>query len=794
MLQHILLVAFRNNWRNRSSFFINLVSLTVGITGALFIFLWVNDELKMDKFHANDAQLFQTMMHWDYGERISVSEYTHGPLAAALREEIPEVVSATNVAPFFNRFNFNIQEESFATQGFYVDKAFFEVFDFQLLVGKKDEVLQSPSSIVISEQTALKWFGSVEQSVGSFAQLEGEEEFIISGVFENVPLHSTLQFDCLLSYDKLIQNPRMANRGSWETVSFFTMLTLKDGAAPEAVNKKISQLIQSRLEEGRKEGNNDIEVTAFLRPFSDRYLYGEYENGKLAGGRIEYVRLFFVIGVFLLLLACVNFMNLATAQASGRTKEVGIKKTFGIRKKNLILQYILESTLLAFLALLLSAGIVQVLLPTFNGITAKEIAFPLSGNWLGFTLGLTILVGLLAGSYPAFYLSSFQPAKVLKGISTVNKGSVGLRKVLVVFQFAVAIILMIGVFTVYQQIQFVQTKSLGYDKNNLIEFFMVIENRDQINTFVEEAKKIPGIENISSGNTPINHQNRTSAVTWPGKNPEEDLSFYLYNGYYDLIETMGMQVREGRTFARTYQGERQKAILNATAAQTIGLEQPLGKTITLWDEVELEVIGVVEDFHFRSLHEPIQPLIFRFMPDASPVLIAKLADGKEQEALASLQSLYQRFNPDVPFSFEFLDQQYNQLYIAEQKVAMLSQLFTVLALLISCLGLFGLALFIVKQKRREIGIRKVLGASVANITAFLSKDFMQLVLVAILIATPIAWYFSDQWLQNFAYHVELKWWVFALVGILTVVIAFLTVSVQSVKAALANPVEALKNE
>ncbi|MEM9847322.1 MAG: ABC transporter permease, partial [Bacteroidota bacterium] len=495
MLKHFLTIAFRNIWRHKSVSAINLISLTAGLVGALLIGLWIRDELQIDKFHSNDEQLYQVLLFWDYGETNSTSEYTQGPMAAELMAQIPEVEAATNISPAFTSFNFQVGTESFNTTGFYVGDSFFDVFDFKLLEGKSEEVLQQSNAVVISERTAINWFGSTKDVIGKVAKLEGEDNMVVSGVFENPPAQSTLQFDCLMSYQKLIDF--QPNRDSWNSVSFYTMITLNENANPETVSKKINQLASSNFDEA-------VDFTAFLRPFSDAYLYGKYENGQVVGGRIEYVRLFGIIGIFLLLIACINFMNLATAQAARRFKEVGVKKTLGSKRGHLILQYLSESLSMAALSSVVAISIVWLVLPAFNNLTEKAITLNISPIFLLALLGLTAIIGLLAGSYPAFYISSFQPLKILKGISNSDKGTASIRRILVVFQFAIAIVLMVGVVVVYQQIQYVQSKNLGYEKDDLIEFLLVLEDRERINTFVAEAKNIVGVENVSSGHTPIN--------------------------------------------------------------------------------------------------------------------------------------------------------------------------------------------------------------------------------------------------------------------------------------------------
>lgn len=787
MFKHYLKVALRAMWRQKSGTFIKLTSLTIGLVGAIFILLWVRDEYQIDTFHSKGDRLYQVQYLWEYSDRLSMTDFTHGPLAASLKAEVPEVEHAIPFIHYFDEFNLKVGTEGYVKKGYYVGADFFELFDFKLLQGSANEALEQKNSIAISERLAEQFFGSKEQAIGAIIQLEGQENLIVNAVFETIPAQSTLQFDFVMSYQKFIENPRNAARDSWDNTGAHTILTLKEGTNVEQLLPKINAVVQSKFEE-------PANFKVFLRPFSDGYLYNKYENGQQAGGRIEYVRLFSLIGLFLLLIACINFMNLATAQAFKRFTEIGVKKTLGVLQRQLIGQYLLESIVLATISMLLAIGLVWWFLPYFNVLTEKAVQFSLGGQEVLSLVVLIAVVGALAGSYPAFYLSSFNALKVLKGERDTGRNTIGLRRLLVIFQFAVAVTLIIGVTVVYQQIQFIQDKDLGYSQNNLIDFLLKIEDRDKIGTFVEAAKKLPGVENVSSGNTPINHRNRTTDVNWSGKDPSQESYFYLYNAYYDLPETMGMELKEGRTFSQEFSGERQKAILNEEAVAEIGIEDPIGKTITLWGQVPLEIIGVVKNFHFQSFHEPIQPLIFRFMSQASPMLIAKLESGREAEALSGLETLFTEFNPGIPFDFSFIDQQHDQLYKAEQKIASLSGIFSFFTIFIAILGLFGLALFLSEHRQKEIGIRKVLGATTAGIIALLGKDFLRLVLLATIIAIPFAIYFTQLWLDNFAYHINLHWSVFVLASLGTVLIAALAVSIQSIKAALLNPIDSLRNE
>ena len=785
MIRHLILVTFRQFQRNKGAFLVPFASLAIGITGLLFILLWLNDEWQKDKFHDNRDRLFQVLLQWKGADEITTNAFTHGPLAALLKESVPEVAASANLIHWFDQFDVTVGEENYPIRGYYAGPAFFEVFDFPMLSGNPAGILKNPNEIVLSEAAAARFFGTADKALGQTIRLDGRDDLLVSGIFENVPANSTLQFDFIASYEKFIQNPRNAHRDTWSTVGPHTMLTLVEGADPKAVAKKIDQVIQTKFEE-------PLDFSVVLQPFADRYLYGEYQNGQIAGGRIVYVRLFALTGLFLLLISCINFVNLSVAQGFRRARGIAVKKTIGVKKSSLILQYLLESISFSMLAVLTALALVYLLLPYFHELTGKTAAFSLSLGWLLVLSAITLLTGLLAGSYPAFYLAAFQPVKVLKGELGGIRRAGGLRSVLVVFQFAVAIAMMIAVVVVYRQIQFVQNKQLGYNRDNLIQFILNIENREQINTFVEQAKNIPGLSHISSGHTPINHQNRTNIVDWAGKDPAAEPGFYLYSAYYDLPETLGFQLKQGRTFFKTETSG--KALLNETAAKVMGFEQALGQAITIGSDQNLEVVGIVSDFHFRSLHESIEPVIIRSMPNASPSLIARLEKGKEESALAGLKQLFERFSPGTAFDYTFIDRQYQAQYAAEQQVSRLARLFAALAILVSCLGLFGLAKLSSEQRTKEIGIRKVLGASTVGIVGLLSKDLLKLVVIALFMASPVAWYFMEKWLQDFAYRIDIQWWVFAAAGLSAILIAFLTVGIQSIKAALTNPVKTLRSE
>ncbi len=784
MLSHIIKLAFRNFQRHKSSFFINLIGLSTGLACALLILLWVQDELRMDKFHAKDERLFQVMEHQQYAEDIMTTSSTPGLLAETLANEIPEIEHAATWNWRMNN-TLTVKEQNVKKYGHWAGPDFFHLFSFDLTHGTPNDVLKEMNAIVISESLAKLLFGSGEEAMGESVEIEHDEVYAVTGVFEDLPANSSRQFDFILNFEKYKKENEWIR--NWGSNSPQTVVTLVEGADAAAVNEKIADFV------GKYTENSN--VTLFLKPFSERYLYGRYENGKQAGGRIDYVRLFSIIAVFILIIACINFMNLSTARASRRAKEVGVKKAIGAMRSALVRQYLGESILIAVFSLLVAVGLVALFLPQFNLITDKMLSLRFSPTIIFSFLGITLLSGLLAGSYPALYLSSFRPVSVLKGEIKTSIGELWARRGLVVFQFTLSIILIVAVMVVYRQIQFVQTQNLGYDKDQLIYFGMDGRLADQTDAFLAEAKRIPGIENISTiSHDLVGRQNNTSGLQWDGKDPEDRILFEHVRINYDLLETIGVELTDGRFFSEEFGADSSKIIFNETAIKVMGMEDPIGQKIRLWDEYDMEIIGVVKDFHFQSLHEVVEPLFFRLAPESTWAMMARLEAGKEREALASLKKFYEEFNPGFSFDVEFTDEQYARQYAAEQRVASLSRYFAGFAILISCLGLFGLAMFTAERKKKEIGIRKVLGATVSNIVVLLTRDFTRLVLFSIVLGLPIAYFMVSRWLRGFAYHIELNPWFFALAGLLVMLISWATVSSQALRSAHANPRDCLRNE
>lgn len=788
MLQNYFKIAWRNLLKNKVFSFINIIGLATGLACAFLIYLWVNDEWNVDKFYEKDSQLFLVMANHKHTDVIQTIPNVPGLLAPAMKAELPEVESAVNTTGWIDEFIVSTQDKHINAQGRYAGTSFFDVFSYKLIEGNKDQVLADKNAILISESLAKKLFNTTSNIIGKSLEWQTSEQkntVFISGVFKDLPANASEQFDLLLPFNYFEEELMPVQYRHWYNYYAYTYLILKKGTNIKAFNDKIKDFIAKKAE-------GSI-VTLFVKPYAENYLYGKYENGVQAGGRIEYVRLFSIIALFILIIACINFMNLSTAKSARRSREVGIKKTLGAGRFSLIYQYLGESLLIAFLAFIIAIVLVEIFLPQFNLITGKKLTLYGNEALILPLLGITILTGIIAGSYPAFYLSGFNPVNVLKGKLKASIGEVWVRKGLVVFQFSISIILIVAVMIIYKQIEYIQNKNLGFDKDHIINLEMRGEVREKKETFLTEAKKIPGVINAASTSLKIGGNSWTQGVNWEGKKPDEDYLFEEINTGDNTIETLGITMVQGRAFSKAFGMDSTGIIFNEAAIKTMGLKDPIGKTIRHYTGNK-QIIGVVKDFYTNSLHEQVKPLFFLYKPEETTSIIIKVEAGKERETITHLQNLYQQFNPGYAFDYTFLDQDYQALYEAENRVSTLSKYFAGLAILISCLGLFGLAAFAAEQRNKEIGIRKILGATTGGIVELLSKDFLKLVFIALLIACPVAWYLMHKWLTNFAYHIEINWWIFVAAGGGTVLIAFMTVGFQSVKAAIVNPVESLHSE
>lgn len=790
MIHHNLLLFYRSFKRFKNSFFINLIGLSTGLASALLIYLWVADEIGRDKFHENNDRLYQVMEKQQVGEEVLVKYRTAGLVAQTLKEELPEVEYAVSViqSSWFPKFILLPADgEKQKAVGQFVGKDYFNIFSFDLIQGNSNQVLVDKNAIVISDELAIKLFGTTDDILGKILSLQLahiNKPVTISGIFKTVPGNSSEEFDFLLTFESFKDiSPAVLN---WGNDGTNTYIVLKTGTEFSSIDKKISGLIERKLPDSGRQ--------LFLKPYADSYLYGKYENGVQAGGRIEYVRLFSIVAAFILIIACINFMNLSTAKATRRIKDVGIKKAIGASRKTLILQYLGESMLMAFLALAIATLIVELILPHFNILSGKALALSFDLRLIAFFLVITVFTGLVSGSYPALYLSGFNPAIVLKGKLHTSISELIVRKGLVIFQYAVSIILIVAVMVVYKQIEYIQNKNLGYNKENIIYIESEGKITENLESFLAELERVPGIEGASSmfGNF-VGGYSATGGVVWQGKSPNEKTSFEIMNVNYNLLEMLDIELATGRSFSRDFSSDTTNVIFNQAAIQIMGLTDPLGQVVQIWGE-ELEIIGVVKNFHFQSLHEAVRPLFIRLQPKNAPIIMAKIAVGKEKEAIANVEEFYKTNYPGLSFDYTFLDQDYQALYNAEKQVATLAQGFAGLAILISSLGLFGLSAFTAERRIKEIGIRKVLGSSELGIIYLLSGEFSKIVLIAIVLALPVSYMVASNWLADFAFKIELSWWFFAGAGASALIIAWLTVGFQAFKAARRSPVTSLRSE
>ncbi len=787
MLKHNLLIIFRNFKRNKSSFFINLIGLSTGLTCALLIYLWVNDEMNFDRFHEKNSQLFQVMQQTHHGEII---EPTPGPLAEALVAEMPEVECAVPVfnSAFLGKPTLSSDDKNTKANVLYAGKDFFKMVSFQLIEGNANQVLSEKNSIVLSEELAMKLFNTTHNILGRTLIMKHQlfpGVFQITGIFKRVPLNSSLQFDFVLPYRFI--SDQIPSWSNWRNSNPDTYVLLRKDVNVGQFNDKIAHLIERKC--------GDASRTLFLRPYADKYLYGNYEHGRQAGGRIEYVKLFSLIAIFILIIACINFMNLSTAKASGRMLEIGIKKVVGADRSSLIIQHLCESMMMALLSLIFAIFIVEILLPQFNEITGKQITLTLNASVIGSFLGITLLTGFIAGSYPALYLSRFRPAYILKGNMHRSSAELWTRKGLVIFQFVLSSIFIVSVLVIYKQIEFIQTKKLGYNKDNIIYFNKEGRAEENLDSFLAEVKNIPGVVNASSSTFPLTDtKSSTEDMHWEGKAPDVISRFTVQTTNYDFIDMHGIEMKEGRTFSREFGSDSSKIIFNETAIQKMGLKDPIGKTVTMWGK-DRQIIGITKDFHFESLHERVKPMLFILAPpDRNLRIMVKIEAGKEKETIDRLQQFYIKYNPGYVFEYRFLDEDYQAQYVSETRVAILSRYFAGIAIIISCLDLFGLAAFSAERRRKEIGVRKVLGSSEFGIITLLTNDFTEIVLVSLLISSPVSYLITKYWLDSFAYRIDLQVWYFIGTGFITLFIAWITVGAQALRAAMTNPVESLRSE
>lgn len=784
MFQHNLKLTFRNFRKHKSQFLINLTGLSTGLACVLFIYLWVADERSVDSYHETDKQLYQIMSNHTDASGINTWKGVPGLLLEEIQATVPEVENTVAMTDP-HEFTLSAGDAYLKADGKFASQDFFDVFTYPLLEGSEESALLDKSGIVITRSLALRLFKNTDvigrQLVWHFW---GKTKTVqVSAVLEDIPQNTSEKFDFLMSWT--YYHDDLIDYKNWYNYYGRIAVLLKPEADKKVAEAKIDAILKEKQEGGR--------VDLFLTSFSDRYLYSKYENGIQAGGRIEYVNLFSAIALFILFIACINFINLSTAKASQRTKEIGVKKTMGASRQSLIGQFFTESLLLSLISLMIAVVFVWMLLPQFNFITQKQLSLQPDGTLILTAVLLVLVVGLLAGSYPALYLSGLRSIEVLKGKLTKRAAELWGRKTLVVVQFTLSIILIVSVVVVYQQMEFVKNKNLGYDRDNLLYFEREGKLMENSEAFIAELKNIPGISNAALSGFMIGGGNSTGGVSWEGKAEKDQVQFWEIRSGYGLVEILGMEMVQGRAFSNVFGTDSTAVIFNETAIAAMGMENPIGKTITHYTG-DKKIVGVVKDFNLVSLHKKVEPAIFLYAPKETYYIMAKLQKGDEVTTLEKMELLYQSFNPGYVFKPQFVDQDYQALYASEERVSVLSRYFAGLAIVISCLGLFGLAAFTAERRTKEIGIRKIMGSSVLGIVFMLSKDFTRMVVTSILIAVPVAYLIASRWLEDFAYTIDLKWWFFLGSAVVALIIAWLTVGLQTFRAATANPVDCLRDE
>jgi putative ABC transport system permease protein len=796
MIKNYLKIAWRNMVNNKVYSAINILGLAAGMAVALLIGLWVVNEYSYDKFLPNYKQLYRVELNFTSqhdGEH--TQEAMAIPLVDVLRKEIPEVkhVAETDWVGW-QWHSLLVGDKKLYLGGGATAPDFLKIFQYPFVKGSAKDALTDPYSIVLTESTAKALFGNADP-INKLVRIDNQHNLKVTGVIKEVPKNATLQFSYLtpFSFKEQTEDWMRNARTTWTNNSFNAFVELQPGVTLQQIAPKIKNIVYDHSPQMRI-----AKPEVILHPLKDWHLYSDFKNGKAVGGFIEYVRMFSIIGILVLLIACINFMNLSTARSEKRAREVGVRKAIGSQRSDLIIQFLAESILITFIAFLFSILFVQLSLPSFNTLVNSSISIPYTNPvFWSIMIFYVLLTGLLAGSRPAFYLSSFNPVKVLKGAIQVGKTASLPRKVLVVIQFSCSIALIISTVIVYQQIQHAKSRPTGYSAERLMMTDMSGDLNNKYDALKNDLMATGMVESVAAASSPVtNIYSHMSLDKWPGKNAGDEAvnigAIFVSDNYF---KTLGMTFKEGRDFTNSWTADSTSVILNETAVKRIGLKNPINQLIT-WNgnTTPVRIIGVVKDALMESPFTPVAPAIFSHGHVANTIMYRLAANTNTHDAIAKLTKIFDSYNPAYPYIYQFVDDEYNHKFNMEMLVGKLAGVFAGLAILISCLGLFGLAAYIAEQRTKEIGIRKVLGASVAQVWLLLSKDFILLVIISCVVASPVAFYFLQNWLQKYDYRITIGPGVFVLSAIVAIVITLITISFQAIKAALTNPVKSLRSE
>jgi len=794
MFRTYLITTIRNFRKNKAYGLLNISGLAIGIACAGLIFLWVEDELNYDQFHVKKDRLYFIQENQKYDAYIATFGSTPGLLGPAIQEEIPGIANTCRIGGDYQQRLVTIGDKALYTNGSYVDASLFSMFTLPFVQGNAKTAFNQLYSMVITEATAKKFFGNEKNVIGKTIRLDKKQDYVITGVIKDIPKNSTIQFEWAAPFKIWYDESGWAHY--WGNNCLSTYVELKPNISPASVNKLLNGFIEKKEPESN--------AIPFLFSMNDWHLRREFDNGvQTGGGQIEYVHLFSVIAWIILLIACINFMNLATARSEKRAREVGVRKVLGAGKRLLVFQFIGEAIFMAALSAILALIIISLVLPAFNLLVQKNLSLGLENPLhIAALIIMTLICGLVAGSYPSLYLSSFNPVFVLKGLKLKGNSASVIRKGLVVLQFSVSIILIISTIVIYQQIQHVKSRDLGFNKNNLLEINTNTEFNNNYAVIREDLLNTGVIQNLAlSDYTPLYNGNNTGGLTWNGKPANSQILISNRAVSPGFMDVYGLKMIGGRDFVWTDSASLKKTNVIITQAfeKLIGEGSAVGKTFH-WDKdtsgAMFNVVGVVNDFLYGDMYGKPDPVMFS-CPKVSNTseLFVRFKPGTNIEAaMKQIETVIKKDNPSYPFTYQFTDDQFNRMFTNEALISKLSRVFAALAIIISCLGLFGLAAYTAERRIKEIGIRKVLGASVTGITTLLSKDFLQLVTISCIVAFPVAWWMMHSWLQNYKYRIEISWWIFLAAGISAILIALITISFQSIKAAIANPVKSLRTE
>lgn len=795
MLINFFKTALRNFWRNKTYSFLNIFGLSVGIACAALIFLWVEDELSFDSFNKKKDRLYFIRENQKYDTYTATFWSTPGIMGPAIQAEIPGIAHTCRSSEGDMQFLFTIGDKTMYANGLFAEASLFSMFTLPFAQGNAQTAFKQLYSVVITEKAAKKFFGNDKNVLGRTVRVNNKHDYVVSGVIKDIPENSTLQFEWVAPFEIFFKERDWLT--NWGNNSISTYVELKPGVSAASVNKILYDFIQKRSPKSI--------ARPFLFPMNDWRLRDKFDNGiQTGGGRIEYVRLFSVIAAIILLIACINFMNLSTARSEKRAKEVGIRKVLGSGNRDLIFQFLGEALVMALLAGLVALLIITLTLPAFNLLVHKNLHLGFGHPVHIFAwLAIVLLCGLLSGSYPSFYLSFFNPIFVLKGIRRKAGSAEFIRKGLVVLQFSTSIILIISTTIIFQQIQHVKSRNLGFDKNNLLQTDVVGNVAKNYTAIKQDLLNTGMIENVAlTDHVTIYGGNNSNGLTWDGKSSSAQILISQRFVSPEFFKTSGINLLEGRDITDTDSAMVNKTInvvITQSLEKLMGTGSALGKRI--WSEGDTSgesalVVGVVNDYVYSDMYGKSDPVMFFYsLPKNTTQMYVRFKpQAPIEKALAKVESILKQYNPAYPFSYQFVDDQFNKMFMSEELISKLSRTFAILAIFISCLGLFALASYATERRTKEIGVRKVLGASITSITTLLSKDFLKLVVLSCVLAFPLAWWVMHTWLQDYQYRITISWWIFPLAGVVAVLIAILTISFQSIKAAIANPVKSLRTE